>query len=223
MGCNIAIDGPAGAGKSTIAKKVAKELSFIYVDTGAMYRAVAFYLLQNKVEGDDSEGIAGKCTEADVSIRYENGEQIVLLNGENVNAYLRTEEVGNMASKSSANPAVRAHLLNLQQNLARENDVVMDGRDIGTVVLPEAQVKIFLTASVETRARRRYEEYLQKGESADLEEIKRDIENRDHQDMTREISPLRQAEDAVLVDSSEMTIQQVVDAILTIYEEKVNL
>ncbi len=223
MGCNIAIDGPAGAGKSTIAKKVAKELAFIYVDTGAMYRAVAFYLLQNKVEGDDSEGIAGKCTEADVSIRYENGEQIVLLNGENVNAYLRTEEVGNMASKSSANPAVRAHLLNLQQNLARENDVVMDGRDIGTVVLPEAQVKIFLTASVETRARRRYEEYLQKGESADLEEIKRDIENRDHQDMTREISPLRQAEDAVLVDSSEMTIQQVVDAILTIYEEKVNL
>ncbi len=223
MGCNIAIDGPAGAGKSTIAKKVAKELSFIYVDTGAMYRAVAFYLLQNKVEGDDSEGIAGKCTEADVSIRYENGEQIVLLNGENVNAYLRTEEVGNMASKSSANPAVRAHLLNLQQNLARENDVVMDGRDIGTVVLPGAQVKIFLTASVETRARRRYEEYLQKGESADLEEIKRDIEKRDHQDMTREISPLRQAEDAVLVDSSEMTIQQVVDAILTIYEEKVNL
>lgn len=223
MGCNIAIDGPAGAGKSTLLKKVAKELSFIYVDTGAMYRAVAFYLLQNKVKGDDSEGIAGKCTEADVSIRYENGEQIVLLNGENVNAYLRTEEVGNMASKSSANPAVRAHLLNLQQNLARENDVVMDGRDIGTVVLPEAQVKIFLTASVETRARRRYEEYLQKGESADLEEIKRDIENRDHQDMTREISPLRQAEDAVLVDSSEMTIQQVVDAILTIYEEKVNL
>ena len=223
MGCNIAIDGPAGAGKSTIAKKVAKELSFIYVDTGAMYRAVAFYLLQNKVEGDDSEGIAGKCTEADVSIRYENGEQIVLLNGENVNAYLRTEEVGNMASKSTANPAVRAHLLNLQQNLARENDVVMDGRDIGTVVLPGAQVKIFLTASVETRARRRYEEYLQKGESADLEEIKRDIEKRDHQDMTREISPLRQAEDAVLVDSSEMTIQQVVDAILTIYEEKVNL
>ena len=205
------------------AKKVAKELSFIYVDTGAMYRAVAFYLLQNKVKGDDSEGIAGKCTEADVSIRYENGEQIVLLNGENVNAYLRTEEVGNMASKSSANPAVRAHLLNLQQNLARENDVVMDGRDIGTVVLPEAQVKIFLTASVETRARRRYEEYLQKGESADLEEIKKDIENRDHQDMTREISPLRQAEDAVLVDSSEMTIRQVVDAILTIYEEKVNL
>ena len=155
--------------------------------------------------------------------QIQNGEQIVLLNGENVNAYLRTEEVGNMASKSSANPAVRAHLLNLQQNLARENDVVMDGRDIGTVVLPEAQVKIFLTASVETRARRRYEEYLQKGESADLEEIKKDIENRDHQDMTREISPLRQAEDAVLVDSSEMTIRQVVDAMLTIYEEKVNL
>ena len=221
MGCNIAIDGPAGAGKSTIAKKVAKELSFIYVDTGAMYRAVALYLLQCKVDGGDSEEIARKCTEANVSIRYENGEQLVLLNGENVNAYLRTEEVGNMASKSSANPAVRAHLLNLQQNLARENDVVMDGRDIGTVVLPQAQVKIFLTASVETRARRRYEEYLQKGESADLEEIKRDIETRDHQDMTREISPLRQAEDAVLVDSSLMNIEEVVAAILEIYKDKV--
>ena len=213
MGCNIAIDGPAGAGKSTIAKRVAKELSFIYVDTGAMYRAVALYLLRNEIDGTDAEAVAGNCQSAEVSIRYENGE--------NVNQYIRTEEVGNMASKTSANPAVRAHLLNLQRNLAAKNDVVMDGRDIGTVVLPDAQVKIYLTASVETRAKRRYDEYLAKGESADLEEIKKDIENRDHQDMTREISPLRQAEDAVLVDSSLMNIDEVVAAILGIYKDKV--
>lgn len=221
MGCNIAIDGPAGAGKSTIAKRVAKELSFIYVDTGAMYRAVALYLLRNEIDGTDAEAVAGNCQSAEVSIRYENGEQVVILNGENVNQYIRTEEVGNMASKTSANPAVRAHLLNLQRNLAAKNDVVMDGRDIGTVVLPDAQVKIYLTASVETRAKRRYDEYLAEGESADLEEIKKDIENRDHQDMTREISPLRQAEDAVLVDSSLMNIDEVVAAILGIYKDKV--
>lgn len=218
---NIAIDGPAGAGKSTIAKRVAKEFSFIYVDTGAMYRAMAYYLLQQNVDGNDSQEIASKCEGADISIEYRNGEQIVLLNGENVNAYLRTEEVGNMASKSSANPAVRAHLLNLQRELAARNDVVMDGRDIGTTVLPDAQVKIYLTASVEIRAKRRYDEYLAKGEKADLEEIKKDIEIRDHQDMTREISPLRQADDAVLVDSSLMNIDEVVAAILAIYKEKV--
>lgn len=221
MGCNIAIDGPAGAGKSTIAKRVAKELSFIYVDTGAMYRAVALYLLKKGIDGNDSRAIADNCQMAEVSIRYENGEQIVILNGENVNPYLRTEEVGNMASKSSANPAVRAHLLNLQRELAARNDVVMDGRDIGTTVLPDAQVKIYLTASVEIRAKRRYDEYLAKGEKADLEEIKKDIEIRDHQDMTREISPLRQADDAVLVDSSLMNIDEVVAAILAIYKEKV--
>ena len=221
MGCNIAIDGPAGAGKSTIAKRVAKELSFIYVDTGAMYRAVALYLLKKGIDGNDSRAIADNCQMAEVSIRYENGEQIVILNGENVNPYLRTEEVGNMASKSSANPAVRAHLLNLQRELAARNNVVMDGRDIGTTVLPDAQVKIYLTASVETRAKRRYDEYLAKGEKADLEEIKKDIEIRDHQDMTREISPLRQADDAVLVDSSLMNIDEVVAAILAIYKEKV--
>ncbi|MDD5803889.1 MAG: (d)CMP kinase [Clostridia bacterium] len=221
MGCNIAIDGPAGAGKSTIAKRVAKELSFIYVDTGAMYRAVALYLLKKGIDGNDSRAIADNCQMAEVSIRYENGEQIVILNGENVNPYLRTEEVGNMASKSSANPAVRAHLLNLQRELAARNDVVMDGRDIGTTVLPDAQVKIYLTASVEARAKRRYDEYLAKGEKADLEEIKKDIEIRDHQDMTREISPLRQADDAVLVDSSLMNIDEVVAAILAIYKEKV--
>ena len=221
MGCNIAIDGPAGAGKSTIAKRVAKELSFIYVDTGAMYRAVALYLLRNEIDGTDAEAVAGNCQSAEVSIRYENGEQVVILNGENVNQYIRTEEVGNMASKTSANPAVRAHLLNLQRNLAAKNDVVMDGRDIGTVVLPDAQVKIYLPARVETRAQRRADEYLAKAESAEREELNNDIENRDHQDMTREISPLRQAEDAVLVDSSLMNIDEVVAAILGIYKDKV--
>ena len=221
MGYNVAIDGPAGAGKSTIAKRVAKEKGYIYVDTGAMYRALAVYFLDKKINPENLDAIAEACEGAEVKIQYEQGEQQVYLNGENITSRLRKEEVGNMASKVSAVPEVRAHLLNLQKELARTQDVVMDGRDIGTCVLPEADVKIFLTASVETRARRRYEEYLQKGESADLEEIKRDIENRDHQDMTREISPLRQAEDAVLVDSSFMNIDEVVAAILGIYKDKV--
>ena len=212
MSINIAIDGPAGAGKSTIAKKVAKELSFIYVDTGAMYRAMALYLLEKGISGD--EKISEACHDADISIRYESGEQQVILNGKNVTAFLRKEEVGNMASVSSANPEVRAHLLKLQRNLAAENNVVMDGRDIGTCVLPGADVKIYLTASVETRAKRRYDELKEKGEDCNLEEIAHDIEERDHRDMTREIAPLKQAEDAVLVDSSHMTIEEVVKAIV---------
>ena len=212
MGINIAIDGPAGAGKSTIAKKVAKELSFIYVDTGAMYRAMALYLLEKGISGD--EKISEACHDADISIRYESGEQQVILNGKNVTTFLRKEEVGNMASVSSANPEVRAHLLKLQRNLAAENNVVMDGRDIGTCVLPGADVKIYLTASVETRAKRRYDELKEKGEDCNLEEIAHDIEERDHRDMTREIAPLKQAEDAVLVDSSHMTIEEVVKAIV---------
>ena len=221
MGYNVAIDGPAGAGKSTIAKRVAKEKGYIYVDTGAMYRALAVYFLDKKINPENLDAIVAACEGAEVKIQYEQGEQQVYLNGENITSRLRNEEVGNMASRTSANPAVRAHLLNLQRNLAAKNDVVMDGRDIGTVVLPDAQVKIYLTASVETRAKRRYDEYLAKGETADLEEIKKDIENRDHQDMTREISPLRQAEDAVLVDSSLMNIEEVVAAILGIYKDKV--
>ena len=211
MGCNIAIDGPAGAGKSTIAKKVAKELSFIYVDTGAMYRAMALYLLNHGVNGENQEEIEAVCSGADISIEYKNGEQIVILNGENVNAMIRTEQVGNMASKSSANPKVRAHLLKLQRTLAEKNDVVMDGRDIGTTILPNA----------DTRAKRRALEYEQKGESFDLDQIRKDIIERDERDMNREISPLKQADDAVLVDSSEMGIDDVVNAILNVYKEKV--
>lgn len=220
MGCNIAIDGPAGAGKSTIAKRVAKELSFIYVDTGAMYRAVAYYLLSNHIDAGSREAIAASCSEAEVSIEYRDGEQIVLLNGENVNSCLRTEAVGNMASAAAANPAVRAHLLQLQRNIAANHDVVMDGRDIGTTILPNAEVKIYLTASAETRASRRYLELAAKGETCDIEEIKRDISARDERDMNREISPLKKADDAVLVDSSQMGIEDVVSEILRIYREK---
>ena len=214
MSHNVAIDGPAGAGKSTIAKQIARKLGYIYVDTGAMYRAMAYYLIQNQVDAADQEAIAAACQHADISICYQDGEQVVLLNGENVNAYLRTEAVGNMASVSSAVPEVRKKLVELQQKLARETDVVMDGRDIGTVVLPDADVKVYLTASVETRAKRRFLELQEKGESADLAKIAADIEDRDYRDMHRDISPLRQAEDATLVDSSDMTIDQVVERIL---------
>lgn len=217
---NIAIDGPAGAGKSTIARRVAKELSFIYVDTGAMYRAMALYLLRREVNKDDTEQIGNICQDAEISIEYQNGEQIVLLNDENVNSYLRTEEVGNMASVSSAVPRVREKLLSLQRKLARDMSVVMDGRDIGTTILPDADVKIYLTASSLTRAKRRYLELQEKGTVCNLDDIQKDIEERDQRDMNREISPLRQAEDAVLVDSSDLTIQQVVDRILQIFRSK---
>ena len=214
MSHNVAIDGPAGAGKSTIAKRIARKLGYIYVDTGAMYRAMAYYLIQNQVDAADQEAIAAACQHADISICYQDGEQVVLLNGENVNAYLRTEAVGNMASVSSVVPEVRKKLVELQQKLARETDVVMDGRDIGTVVLPDADVKVYLTASVKTRAKRRFLELQEKGEPADLAKIAADIEDRDYRDMHRDISPLRQAEDATLVDSSDMTIDQVVERIL---------
>lgn len=222
MGCNIAIDGPAGAGKSTIAKMVAERLSFIYVDTGAMYRAIALYLLDQGVTGDDPSQIEALCKGADISIEYKDGEQLVILNGENVNAKIRTEQVGNMASVSSANAKVREHLLKLQRTLAAKNDVVMDGRDIGTTILPDAEVKIYLTASADTRAKRRALEYEQKGMPFDLDEIRRDIIERDERDMNREVSPLKQAEDAILVDSSEMGISEVVDAILAVYKEKIS-
>lgn len=220
---NIAIDGPAGAGKSTIAKKVAKELSFIYVDTGAMYRAMALYLHRNGIPADDAEKIADACGGAEISIEYRDGEQVVLLGGENVNPYLRTGEVSAMASKSSAVPQVRTRLVQLQQELAAAQNVVMDGRDIGTVVLPDARVKIYLTASVEVRARRRFLEMQEKGEPADFDQIAAEIAERDHRDMTREVSPLRQADDAVLVDTSDMTIDQVTQRILEIVKERTGL
>ena len=220
MSINIAIDGPAGAGKSTIAKKVAKSRGYIYVDTGAMYRAMALYLLRENIDAGDSAAIEAACENADISIEYRDGEQVVLLNGENVNAYLRTEEVGNMASASSVNAKVRAKLQQLQQKLAATADVVMDGRDIGTAVLPNADVKIYLTASSLVRAKRRFAELVAKGEEADLAKIEADIIERDHRDMTRELNPLTQAVDAVLVDSSDMTIEEVVACIDGIIAKK---
>lgn len=218
---NIAIDGPAGAGKSTIAKRVAKELSYIYVDTGAMYRAMALYLHRLGISAEDTEKIAESCTGAEISIEYIDGEQVVLLGGENVNPLLRTREVSEMASKSSAVPQVRTRLVQLQQELGKKQNVVMDGRDIGTVVLPDAQVKIYLTASVDVRARRRWLELKEKGDDPVFEEIAREIEERDHRDMTREVSPLRIADDAVLVDSSAMTIEEVAEYILKIVRSRV--
>lgn len=215
-GYNVAIDGPAGAGKSTVAKMIARKMGYIYVDTGAMYRAMALYLIREGIAPTDTDRIAEACRDADISIEYRDGEQVVLLDGENVNAFLRTEEVGTMASYSSAVPAVRGKLVELQRKLAKKADVVMDGRDIGTVVLPDADVKIYLTASSRTRAERRYLELQEKGEEADLSKIEQDIIDRDYRDMHREHSPLFQAEDAVLVDSSHMTIDEVVERITSL-------
>lgn len=213
---NIAIDGPAGAGKSTIAKKVAKTLGYIYVDTGAMYRAMALYMIKLGIDPENANAIEEACKSADIGIEYRDGEQVVLLNGENVNAYLRTEEVGNMASVTSVNAKVREKLVELQQKLAATKDVVMDGRDIGTVVLPNAEVKVYLTASSLVRAKRRALELEAKGEAVDLAKTEADIIDRDNRDMTREISPLKQAEDATLIDSSYMNIDEVVEAILNL-------
>lgn len=214
MSYSIAIDGPAGAGKSTIAKKIAREKHFIYVDTGAMYRAMALFLLENGIRPEETEKISEKCREADITIRFENGEQAVYLNGKNVNGLIRTEEVGNMASASSVNKDVRKKLVELQRRLAEGADVVMDGRDIGTCVLPGADVKVYLTADSKVRAMRRYEELVAKGETCSLDRIERDIIERDERDMTRKISPLRKAEDAVLVDSSGLSIDEVAKKII---------
>ena len=214
IGYNVAIDGPAGAGKSTIAKLVAKEKGYIYVDTGAMYRGLAIHFLDKGIQKGETEKVIEACKDAEVTIAYEDGVQHVYLNGKDITARLRNEEVGNMASVTSAIPEVRKKLLELQQNLAKTQDVIMDGRDIGTCVLPDADVKIYLTASVETRAKRRYQELLEKGEPCNLEEIAHDIEERDNRDMNREIAPLKQADDAVLVDSSDMTIAEVVQTIV---------
>ena len=220
MGFNIAIDGPAGAGKSTIAKRAAKELQFIYVDTGSMYRAIGLYMDRQGLDLTDEALISSRVSEADVSINYVNGEQQVLLNGENVSTLVRTEAVGAMASKVSAYPAVRAHLLELQRKLAKEADVLMDGRDIGTCILPNADVKIYLTADPAVRAKRRCLELEQKGIPCDPQAVLQQIIDRDYQDMHRETAPLRQAEDAVLVDTSSMTIDEVVNEIIRLADAK---
>lgn len=216
---SIAIDGPAGAGKSTIAKNVAKHLNFIYVDTGAMYRAMALYFISNNIKSSDKESIEKACKHVDVSIEYKDKEQQIILNGDNVNGLIRTEQVGNMASASSIYPAVRLKLVELQRGLAKKANVIMDGRDIGTYVLPHADLKIYLTASSKERAKRRYLELKDRGISADINEIENDITERDIRDMNREFAPLKQAKDAILVDSSHLTIDQVVETIINHFEK----
>jgi len=219
MSFNIAIDGPAGAGKSTIAKMAAKKLDFIYVDTGAMYRAMALYFLRREIDAKDEKKIAEACEHINVTIAYQEGEQQVLLNGENVNAFIRTEEVSMMTSNTSKYPAVREKLLYLQRELAAANNVIMDGRDIGTCVLPDAELKIYLTASASERAKRRYLEQKERGVESDLAQIERDIIARDEQDMNREIAPLKQAEDAIYLDTSDMTIEEVVTKIVSLVQK----
>jgi cytidylate kinase len=219
---SIAIDGPAGAGKSTIAKRIAKKLNFIYVDTGAMYRAMALYFIRNNIEASDGDKIKNSCHQAEVTIEYSNGEQQIFLNGENVSRLIRTEEVGNMASAVSVYQDVRLKLVELQRNMAKKSDVVMDGRDIGTFVLPDADLKIYLTASPKERARRRFVELQEKGIPADIYVIEKDIIERDYRDMHREFAPLRQAEDAVVVDTTNMTIDEVADTIIRYFHEKIN-
>ena len=215
----IALDGPAGAGKSSIAKLVAKKLSFVYVDTGAMFRTVAYYFLSQGKDPSDAEMVTEECEKISISIEYKDGAQHIFLDGTDVSTEIRQEEVGKNASVVAKNQAVRNRLLALQRQMAEKQDVIMDGRDIGTVVLPDAQVKIYLTASASVRAERRYKELVEKGETCNLKKIEEDIIARDEQDMNREIAPLKQAEDAVLVDSSYMTIEEVVDKIIEIVEK----
>lgn len=211
---NIAIDGPAGAGKSTIAKKVAGKLGFIYVDTGAMYRAIALYFLRQGIRAEDEAAVKAAVGGAGITIRYQDGIQQVLLNGEDVSGQIRTGEVDRMASITSVYPAVRAHLLGLQRDLASKNNVIMDGRDIGTCILPGADVKVFLTASSGVRAMRRFKELQEKGVACNLQEIEQDIKERDDRDMNRAVAPLKAAEDAVVLDSSDMTAEEVMQAII---------
>ena len=217
---SIAIDGPAGAGKSTIAKLIAKQLGYIYIDTGAMYRAMGLYLSEHDISLEHEEEILKACKEVDITIAFEDGEQQVILNGENVNGRIRSPQASLMASSCSALQPIREKLVELQQKLASTTSVVMDGRDIGTKVLPNADLKIYLTASSSVRAKRRYDEMIAKNEECNLEEIETAIIERDYRDMNREISPLCQASDAILLDSSYMTIDEVVQKVITLFKEK---
>lgn len=219
---NVAIDGPAGAGKSTIAKACAKELGYIYVDTGAMYRGIALYMVDHKIRPTDIEAVKQALLDVKVTLRYEDGKQLLIVNGQDVSDRIRTPEVSAAASLFSAIPEVRKALLDLQHDIAEKNNVLMDGRDIGTVILPQAQVKIYLDASPEIRGKRRYDELVLKGESVVLEDIIEDVKQRDYQDMHRETSPLKKADDAIVVDSSYMTIEEVQNKIVSLVREKEN-
>ncbi len=218
---NVAIDGPAGAGKSTIAREAAKRLGYVYVDTGALYRAVALFVLQRRIDPEDSMKVVSVLPMVEVELKYVDGEQRVYLCGENVSRVIRTPEISRAASTVSAYPKVRELLFRLQQETASYNDVIMDGRDIGTVVLPKAQVKIFLTASAEERATRRYNELVAQGKKVIYEEILEDIKVRDYNDSHRAIAPLKQASDAVLIDTTKMTIDEAVDAVVNTVKEKI--
>lgn len=217
---NVAIDGPAGAGKSTIAKAAAKELGFIYVDTGALYRAVAYNAVKNGVV-DDEQGIISMLDDTKVELKYVNGVQSVYLNGEDVSGFIRTPEISMGASKVSAIPQVRAFLLNLQREIAKTNNVIMDGRDIATVVLPDAEVKIFLFASPECRAERRYKELVEKGENVSFDDVLKDVNQRDYQDSHREIAPLKPSEESIMADTSELTLQESIDLIVNTIKERI--
>lgn len=217
---NVAIDGPAGAGKSTIAKAAAKELGFIYVDTGALYRAIAYNAVTKGVI-DDTQKIIDMLTDTNVELKYVDGVQAVYLNGDDVSAYIRTPEISMGASKVSAIPQVREFLLNLQRDIAQKNNVIMDGRDIATVVLPNADVKIFLFASPECRAQRRYKELMEKGEDVTLEDVLADVNQRDYQDSHREIAPLKPSEDSVMADTSKLTLEESIQLIINIIKERI--
>jgi cytidylate kinase len=222
MGFNIAIDGPAGAGKSTVAKMAAGKLEFIYVDTGAMYRTIALYLIRNGIDEGDEAALEKALQDIDVRISYQGGVQHMYLNGEDVSGLIRTPEVSEKASRSSAQPVVRKKLLDLQRNLARKEDVLMDGRDIGTAILPDADLKIYLTASVDVRARRRYLELKEKGQECPLEQIRQEIEERDYRDMHRDISPLCQAKDAILLDTSDIDAETAAGRIVSLAKERMD-
>ncbi len=215
----IALDGPAGAGKSTIAKAISKKLGFMYVDTGAMYRTIALYCINKNADLEDEELISKLCNEAPIKITYEDGAQHMYLDGVDVSSDIRTEVISKASSDISRFGAVRERLVAMQQELGNEYNVIMDGRDIGTVVLPNATLKIFLTASSQVRAQRRYNEYKEKGIEADLEALKKDIEQRDYNDSHRAISPLKKADDAIELDTSDMGIEEVVSAVIDLYEK----
>ena len=217
---NIAIDGPAGAGKSTIARALAAQLGYIYVDTGALYRTVGLNAMRQGAETKNAEQVTATLPSADVSLRFVDGEQRVYLGEEDVSLAIRTPEASMAASNVSAIPAVRDFLLELQRSIAAQNNCIMDGRDIGTVILPNARVKIFLTAAVEVRAKRRYDELIEKGMEADYDTVLAEMIQRDEQDMNREIAPLKQAPEAVLVDTSDLNLEQSIEAIRKIVEEK---
>lgn len=220
MNIAIAIDGPAGAGKSTIAKLAAKELSFIYVDTGALYRAIGLSAQRNGIGSKDAEKILSMLKNTKIELAFnEKGEQVVLLNSEDVSGFIRTPEISMYASDVSAIPEVRAFLLDLQRNMAKTNNVIMDGRDIGTVVLPDAKIKIFLTASAEVRAKRRYDELIEKGMDVKYDDILQDVITRDYNDSHREIAPLKPADDSVIVDTSDLNLEQSVEKLISIMKE----